>query len=91
MSRHADGTPHDRLPLVYSSRAADEQGRKLGIDIVENRVAEAIRRGDVVFGGRGDGVVRLPGGALAVTRRSESPLTGRRAWKVIAVKRGGRV
>src|SRR5687767_5110386 len=87
-ARHAAEREHGlRLPLVLAaSRTALEQAAALlpPRTILENLVADAIVRGDVRH--RPDGIViALTPGVQAVCLRTSSPLTGRRAWRSVAV------
>jgi hypothetical protein len=81
---HAAGR---RKPLVLSaSREAIDAAAQLGIGQLENRTTAAIAREDLVFGG-GRGRVNLGGGIVAVCERVRSPVSGRRAWRVLSVER----
>lgn len=95
MKTSAATAAHPRLPLVFASRAASRQAARLGLGVIENAVGEAILAGRVSHDPHREGDtarVEIGAGVIALAARTRSPLSGRRAWKVIAVRRddGGR-
>jgi hypothetical protein len=87
------GGDHPRKPLVLcGTRQAIEQAeRMLPVGVVlENLVADAITRGDVIGGASRDGgecpVLLHEHRAEVRVRRTRSPLTGRKCWIPVEVR-----
>ena len=79
---------HAREPLVYANARAVAQFSRLapGGPCIETVVAAAISDGAINYKrASGYGLVFLHDGIVATARRTESPLTGRKAWRVSEV------
>ena len=84
---------HARYPLVFSSRAAAEEAARLlpRGRCLENLVGAAIAGGRLSGEPRGSepAAVYLDSeGLVARAVRTRSPLTGRKAWRVLSVRPG---
>jgi hypothetical protein len=90
--RGGKGGVHARKPLVYAAAGAVKQSHELlapGV-VLECAVERAIAGGLVSHDPRREGdvaVVTLGDAIVAVVKRTRSPLSGRRAWLVTAVRR----
>jgi hypothetical protein len=76
------------IPVVYASQTAVEQAARYGLKRpLENLVTEAIRYGRVRDSKRDGTATFYIGNLVATAMRTESSLTGRKAYVVVSVRR----
>jgi len=82
----ATGGGRPRL-VVYATGLAIDQAHRLGAERpLENLVEEGILAGRK-WGGVRQTYVGVEGGLVAAMERAASPLTGRKVWRVVSVRR----